>query len=181
VSSTTPDPRTIGRYRILDILGEGGMGIVYLAEQDHPHRQVALKVIRADHASSTIARRFERESEVLGRLQHPGIAQIYEAGTEVRGDTVIPYFAMELVVGLPITEYVHAHCPTTRERLDPFAKVCDAVAALAIWHAAHIAVMELSEQDALGGGVAQGRPDRRSANGVGRRAGGAADHVRRYG
>jgi eukaryotic-like serine/threonine-protein kinase len=127
VPSATPDPRTISRYRILDILGEGGMGIVYLAEQDQPHRRVALKVIRADHASSTIARRFERESEVLGRLQHPGIAQIYEAGTEVRGNAVIPYFAMELVVGVPITEYAHAHCPTTHERLDLFAKVCDAV------------------------------------------------------
>jgi tetratricopeptide (TPR) repeat protein len=127
VSSTIPDPRTIGRYRILDILGEGGMGVVYLAEQDQPHRRVALKVVRSDHASSTIARRFERESEVLGRLQHPGIAQIYEAGTEVRGDAVIPYFAMELVVGVPITEYAHAHCPTTRERLALFAKVCDAV------------------------------------------------------
>ena len=74
-------PTQIGRYRIVSVLGEGGMGIVYEAEQETPRRRVALKVVRpARHARSCV-RRFAHESEILGRLQHPGIAQIFEAGT----------------------------------------------------------------------------------------------------
>ena len=74
-------PTRIGQYRILGIVGEGGMGTVYEAQQDRPSRTVALKVIRGGGLSASRLRRFEHESQVLGRLQHPGIAQIYEAGT----------------------------------------------------------------------------------------------------
>ena len=73
-------PNAIGPYKILETLGEGGMGIVYLAEQDKPRRVVALKVIKPGYASAQMLKRFDQESQVLGRLQHPGIAQIYEAG-----------------------------------------------------------------------------------------------------
>ena len=78
-------PGTIGRYRIVRLLGEGGMGAVYEAEQDQPRRTVALKVIKPGLASPELLRRFEQESQALGRLQHPGIAQIYEAGTADTG------------------------------------------------------------------------------------------------
>src|SRR5215472_15561696 len=89
----------VGRYRILRLLGEGGMGMVYEAEQDHPRRIVALKVIKTVWASPDLIRRFEQESQALGRLHHPGIAQIYEAGTADTGAGSQPYFAMELIEG----------------------------------------------------------------------------------
>jgi non-specific serine/threonine protein kinase/serine/threonine-protein kinase len=73
-------PEQVGSYRIVRLLGRGGMGAVYLARQDRPARDVALKLIRPNIASPKLMRRFEFEAEVLGRLQHPGIAQIYEAG-----------------------------------------------------------------------------------------------------
>src|SRR5215472_12064453 len=78
-------PATIGRYRILRLLGEGGMGVVYQAEQEQPRRTVALKVIKPGLTGPELLRRFEQESQALGRLQHPGIAQIHEAGTEDTG------------------------------------------------------------------------------------------------
>ncbi|WP_373068249.1 serine/threonine protein kinase, partial [Gemmatimonas sp.] len=93
----------IGRYRILGVLGEGGMGIVYEAEDDQLHRKVALKIIRGEFVTPELARRFVLESEVLGRLQHPGIAQIYEVGTADGPAGLRSYFAMELVRGLPLT------------------------------------------------------------------------------
>src|SRR5580658_4976633 len=74
-------PETIGRYRVLGLLGEGGMGSVYQAEQQNPHRLVALKVLKAGVATEQLLRRFEQDAEALGRLQHAGIAQVYEAGT----------------------------------------------------------------------------------------------------
>jgi hypothetical protein len=116
-------PESIGRYRILGILGEGGMGTVYQAEQPAPHRVVALKMIRAGMLSGEVLRRFERESEALGRLQHPGIAQIYDAGTA--GEQ--PYFAMEFVEGRPLMSYASDHSLDTRARLELMAKICDAV------------------------------------------------------
>ena len=78
-------PATIGRYRIVRLLGEGGMGAVYEAEQEQPRRTVALKVIQPGLASPELLRRFAQEAQALGRLQHPGIAQIYEAGTADTG------------------------------------------------------------------------------------------------
>ena len=119
--------RKVGNYTILEVLGEGGMGTVYLAEQDSPRRHVALKVIRAGLLSKTVMRRFEGESAVLGRLHHPGIGQIYEAGTANVGGVEVPYFAMEYVRGLPLTDYAETHKLETRQRLALFALVCDAV------------------------------------------------------
>ncbi len=120
-------PPTIGRYRIVGTLGEGGMGTVYEAVQDHPNRTVALKVIRADHVSPELIRRFEFESEVLGRLQHPGIAQIYEAGTAIGPDGTQSFFAMELVRGQSLTGYAESRGLDVQQRLDLFARICDAV------------------------------------------------------
>ena len=116
-------PVRIGRYRILRLLGEGGMGAVYEAEQDLPHRTVALKLIRAGYASAEMLRRFENEAQALGRLQHPGIAQIYDAGHE--GNQ--PYFAMELVRGETLLAYCVHRKLHTRQRLELVAKICDAV------------------------------------------------------
>ena len=113
-SGGAPVPATIGRFRTLRVIGQGGMGVVYLAEQDNPRRQVALKVIRPGMASAGLLRRFEFEAQVLGRLGHPGIAQIYEAGTADTGAGPQPYFAMELVEGSPLTEYVRAKRLGTR-------------------------------------------------------------------
>jgi eukaryotic-like serine/threonine-protein kinase len=118
---------TIGRYRILGLIGEGGMGSVYEAEQDHPRRIVALKIIRPAMASPELLRRFEQESQALGRLQHPGIAQIYEAGTVDTGFGPQPYFAMEFVRGRSPREYAEAHDLTTRDRMEMVAKICDGV------------------------------------------------------
>ncbi len=117
----------IGSYRILRVLGQGGMGVVYIAEQDHPRREVALKVIRPGVATEGLLRRFEHEAQILGRLQHPGIAQIHGAGTADTGQGPQPYFAMELVKGEPLTRYADANKLGTRDRLELLAKVCDAV------------------------------------------------------
>jgi hypothetical protein len=118
--------RRIGRYRVLATLGVGGMGVVYLAEQDHPRRTVALKVIRPELATERILRRFEMEGEILARLKHPGIAQVYEAGTADTGQGPQPYLAMELVNGRPID--VHAAGKLgARDRMELIARVCDAV------------------------------------------------------
>src|SRR3954468_10842610 len=95
-------PQHIGRYRIIRILGEGGMGTVYEAEQDSPRRRVALKVVRSGLSSQEMLKRFERESQALGRLQHPGIAQVYEPGTADIGLASQPYFAMEFIQGAPL-------------------------------------------------------------------------------
>ncbi|USN98770.1 MAG: protein kinase [Phycisphaeraceae bacterium] len=122
-----PPDKMIGSYRVLRFLGAGGMGVVYLAEQERPRRTVALKVIRGAMASPSLVRRFEHEAEVLGRMHHPGIAQIYEAGV---ADTIHgpwSYLAMELVEGPPITDFVEARRLHTRERLELIASVCDAI------------------------------------------------------
>ena len=104
------------------------MGAVYEAEQDHPRRTVALKVIKAGMGSSGLLRRFEQEAEALGRLQHPGIAQIYEAGTADTGFGPQPYFAMEFSGGSALREYVEQHHLNMRQRLEIMEKVCDAAA-----------------------------------------------------
>ncbi|MCC7387877.1 MAG: serine/threonine protein kinase [Phycisphaerales bacterium] len=122
-----PLPERIGRYRVLGRLGLGGMGVVYLAEQDHPRRQVAVKVIRPGVVGRTMLRRFELEAATLGRLQHEGIAQIYEAGTFDDGAGPRPFFAMERIEGLPLTRFAEERGLDTEERLRLFAGVCDAV------------------------------------------------------
>ncbi|MBL8860885.1 MAG: serine/threonine protein kinase [Planctomycetes bacterium] len=120
-------PARIGRYEILRVLGEGGMGVVYLARQDHPNRRVALKVLRASTLAPRALRRFEQEAQVLGRLHHPGIAAIHEAGTADSGAGPEPYFAMELVDGPTLVEHAERQGLGARERLALVAQVCDAV------------------------------------------------------
>jgi WD40 repeat protein/serine/threonine protein kinase len=117
----------VGAYTIRGRLGSGGMGIVYLAEQERPRRTVALKVIRRGLATAAVLRRFEHEADVLGRLQHPGIAQIFEAGAADYGFGPQPYIAMEQVTGPPLLEYADARGLSPDDRLRLIAKVCDAV------------------------------------------------------
>mgnify|MGYP002633698002 CR=1 FL=1 len=117
-------PRVPG-YRVLDTLGEGGMGTVYRAEQASPRRIVALKVIKPGVLSPEHLHRFARETEVLGRLQHIGIAHIYEAGTAEGGRA--PYFAMEYIAGEPLTTHAETRRLDTRARLALMADICDAV------------------------------------------------------
>jgi len=119
-------PRSVGRYTVESLLGSGGMGVVYLASQDSPRRKVALKVLPAGRISRTMRRRFEHEAHALGRLDHPAIAQIFEAGVEPDDHgTPRPYFAMELVSGRPLTEATKDL--STAERLELLADVCDAI------------------------------------------------------
>lgn len=120
-------PETINQYRIKRLLGAGGMGAVYLAEQENPRREVAVKVVRPGVASAETLRRFELEAAVLGRLRHPGIAQIYDAGTYDDGTGPRPYFAMEYIEGEPLLEHARNHGLDTTARLRVFAQVCDAV------------------------------------------------------
>jgi eukaryotic-like serine/threonine-protein kinase len=122
-----PTPERIAGYRILEEIGAGGMGVVYSAEQENPRRRVALKVIRPGLATGRTLRRFEHEANALGRLRHPGIAQIFEAGTFPFGDGTRPFFAMEFIDGVPLREYVEKHDLPLEARLDLFAAVCDAV------------------------------------------------------
>jgi tetratricopeptide (TPR) repeat protein/predicted Ser/Thr protein kinase len=117
----------VGGYRVCSVLGRGGMGVVYGAEQENPRRTVALKLIRPGLATAEILRRFSHEAQVLGRLAHPGIAQIFEAGTTDTTETPQPFFAMEIVVGEPITAYARTRQLTTTARLEVFTAVCDAV------------------------------------------------------
>jgi len=115
----------IGRYKLLNILGEGGMGIVYLAEQQQPiKRRVALKVIKPGMDSKRVVARFEAERQALALLDHPNIAHVHDAGTTEAGR---PYFVMEYVKGLPITEYCDCHKLTIEDRLNLFRQVCLAV------------------------------------------------------
>jgi WD40 repeat protein len=117
-------PPRIGRYGVLRLLGEGGMGAVYEAEQDNPRRTVALKVIRPGLVSPALLGRFAQEAQILGSLHHPGIAQIYEAGVAEDGQ---PFFALELIRGAALDEYVRLRGLTALARLELLARVCDAV------------------------------------------------------
>jgi eukaryotic-like serine/threonine-protein kinase len=125
-------PSRVGPYRIVRLLGEGGMGAVYEAEQERPHRTVALKIIRPGFSTPNSLRRFEQESDVLARLQHPGIAQVFEVGTADSGSGVQPYFAMELVKGSTLIDYADNAKLTLRQRLELMIRICEAV------HHAHL-------------------------------------------
>jgi eukaryotic-like serine/threonine-protein kinase len=120
-------PERVGRYRIVRLVGEGGMGAVFEAEQDVPRRIVALKLIKPGLAGPDILRRFGLETQALGRLQHPGIAQIYEAGTADTHVGLQPYLAMEFINGETLRSYVESRRLTVPQRLDLMAKICDAV------------------------------------------------------
>lgn len=124
---TAPTPVLAGNYRVLRVLGEGGMGIVYQAEQAFPRRTVALKAIRPGLASRGILRRFQNEAQILARLHHPGIAQIYEAGAADEASPDEAFFAMEFVDGRPLTEFATAHALDVRARARLMLRVCEAV------------------------------------------------------
>ncbi|MBW7906128.1 MAG: serine/threonine-protein kinase [Phycisphaerae bacterium] len=125
-------PRRVGSYTVLREIGRGGMGVVYEAQQLSPRRTVALKLMPHGPASEDALRRFRQEAEALGRVEHPGIARIYEAGSaEVTTDTganaARPFLAMELVSGETLAEHARRRRLGVRERLELLARVCDAV------------------------------------------------------
>ncbi|MEM8671285.1 MAG: serine/threonine-protein kinase [Planctomycetota bacterium] len=120
------EPARIGSYELVRKLGEGGMGTVFEAKQENPRRKVALKVIAARVSSEETRKRFHYETEILGRLQHPGIAQIYEAHLGDAADKP-PYFAMELVDGQPLSSYCDEQSLSIRQRLEITARLCDAI------------------------------------------------------
>lgn len=118
-------PEHIGPYHLLQILGTGGMGIVFLAEQERPlTRRVALKLVKRGMDSKEVLARFESERQALALMSHTGIARVYDAGTSEDG---LPYFVMEHVAGTPITEYCDRNRLSARQRLELFVEVCEAV------------------------------------------------------
>jgi len=118
-------PETIAGYRVLSVLGEGGMGVVYLVEQAKPiRRRVALKLIKPGMDSKAVIARFESERQALALMDHPGVAKVFDAGTTEQGR---PYFAMEYVAGVPITEHCDRQKLSVKERLELFMQVCEAV------------------------------------------------------
>ena len=124
VPSEAPGAR-VGSYKLLQVIGEGGFGVVYMAEQEHPiHRRVALKIIKLGMDTKEVIARFEAERQALAMMDHPNIAKVFDAGATESGR---PYFVMELVKGVPITDYCDANHLSTRERLTLFAEVCKAV------------------------------------------------------
>jgi serine/threonine protein kinase len=115
----------IGRYKLLQQIGEGGCGLVYMAEQEEPvRRRVALKVIKLGMDTKTVIARFEAERQALAMMDHPNIAKVLDAGAT---DTGRPYFVMELVRGIKITDYCDEHNLSTKDRLELFIQVCHAV------------------------------------------------------
>ena len=115
----------IGRYKLLQQIGEGGFGAVFMAEQMEPvRRKVALKIIKAGMDTREVIARFEAERQALALMDHPNIAKVLDAGATEAGR---PYFVMELVNGIPITEYCDRGQLTTSDRLHLFMKVCHAV------------------------------------------------------
>jgi serine/threonine protein kinase len=114
---------SIGPYRLLEKIGEGGMGQVWLAEQTAPvKRQVALKLIRSGAYDDAVARRFESERQTLAIMEHPTIAKVFDAGSTPSGQ---PYLVMEYVPGMPITQYCDQRRLSIRERLKLFNLVCE--------------------------------------------------------
>src|SRR5579863_24028 len=124
-SAETPVEHEFGAYKIVRVLGEGGMGTVYLAEQREPIRRlVALKVIKLGMSTREVMARFDSERQALALMDHPHIARVFDAGASDRGR---PYFVMEYVDGVPITEYCDRHRLNNRERIELFIAVCQAV------------------------------------------------------
>ncbi len=120
----------IGPYKLMEQIGEGGFGLVFVAEQQQPiRRKVAIKIIKPGMDTRDVIARFEAERQALALMDHPNIAKVLDAGTTERGR---PYFVMELVRGIPITDYCDQAQLTPRERLELFVPVCNA-----IQHAAH--------------------------------------------
>lgn len=116
---------TIGPFKLLQRLGEGGMGTVYMAEQTHPvRRKIALKIIKPGMDSRQVVARFEAERQALALMDHQNIARVFDAGTTETGR---PYFVMELVKGVPITAYCDENRLTPRQRLELMSPVCQAI------------------------------------------------------
>jgi serine/threonine protein kinase len=125
---------SVGPYRLIQLLGEGGMGEVWRAQQTEPfHRTVALKLIKAGMDTKAVVARFDSERQALALMEHPNIAKVFDAGATSEGR---PYFVMEHVPGLPITEYCDKHRLTLRQRLELFMQVCEGVQ-----HAHHKAII----------------------------------------
>jgi len=122
----TEGPGTsIGPYNLLQRIGEGGMGTVYIAGQEKPvRRRVALKIIKAGMDTDQFVARFEAERQALALMEHPSIARVFDAGTT---DTGRPFFVMELVKGVPITDYCDQARLSTEQRLQLFMPVCQAI------------------------------------------------------
>ncbi|MCB9854697.1 MAG: tetratricopeptide repeat protein [Phycisphaerales bacterium] len=125
-------PTRIGQYQIVRRIGQGGMGVVFEARQEHPRRAVALKVLHAGFGAPGLIERFRREANVLGQLQHPGIAQVFDAGVgEVETEAGVtgnqPYIAMELIDGVSLGQWGRANDRSLRQRLEAIAQVCDAL------------------------------------------------------
>src|SRR5512138_3613861 len=117
--------QTIGRYKLLQPIGEGGCGVVYVAEQEEPvHRRVALKVIKLGMDTKEVVARFEAERQALALMDHPNIAKVLDGGATETGR---PYFVMELVRGVRITEYCDQNNLPTEQRLGLFIQVCHAI------------------------------------------------------
>ena len=115
----------IGRYKLLQRIGEGGGGVVYMAEQEEPvRRRVALKIIKLGMDTRSVIARFEAERQALALMDHPNIARVLDAGAT---DTGRPYFVMELVRGVKLTEYCDKNHLDTRQRLDLFVQICQAI------------------------------------------------------
>jgi serine/threonine protein kinase len=118
-------PTSIGPYRLVGLLGEGGMGVVYLAEQASPvHRRVALKLVKPGRHAASILRRFETERDTLARLDHPNVARIHDAGVSESGH---PFVVMEYIDGIPLTRYADQRRLSVRARVDLLLGVCDGV------------------------------------------------------
>src|SRR5262249_31215336 len=125
VSGTEQPGTIIGPYKLMEQIGEGGFGVVFMAEQERPvRRKVALKIIKPGMDTRQVIARFEAERQALAMMDHANIAKVYDAGATENGR---PYFVMELVQGVPITEYCDQCNLTTRERLELFITVCQAV------------------------------------------------------
>src|SRR5205814_166233 len=115
----------IGRHKLLQQIGEGGCGVVYMAEQEEPvRRRVALKVIKLGMDTKSVIARFEAERQALALMDHPNIAKVLDAGAT---DTGRPYFVMELVRGIKITEFCDESKVSTEDRLKLFIQVCQAI------------------------------------------------------
>ena len=131
-SSSSLVGHRIGRYTLIRVLGQGGSGVVYLAAQENPERMVAVKIVRSPLPLIELSERFRLEAAALGRIQHPNVAQIYEAGTHrTESGIELPYIAMEFVEGAPVTEYAAQNHLGLHDRLMMMACVAEAV------HAAH--------------------------------------------
>src|SRR5262249_17336905 len=116
---------TLGRYKLLEKVGEGGFGVVYVAEQKEPvKRRVALKIIKLGMDTRQVVARFEAERQALALMDHPNIAKVLDAGAT---DSGRPYFVMELVRGVKLTDYCDQNKLSTKQRLELFIPVCQAI------------------------------------------------------